>query len=719
MKLHTFQLANYRLAFDTASGVLVYLTRGDSSNALGHGQMPTSAIEVTLGWQPTGAMPAYAGHKQTDDTLALTVTLDSLQLTDTYQATGGLLERRITVTNTSAQEVQLTGLRLALGGVALGDPGDCRFEAPGNVIRPRLPLARAASQPVDGPYEEYFAPAAHLRWGSALADAPDVGPGLLIVHNPAVEWSLLTWYVSEVETAAPFVTGDGTYALLGFDAALAGWLPPGASLTGGTQYILLHAGHYAGALSAYQAAYTHTGITPPLYGAPDRAVDWAALYEVHPGQFGGFAGLRHYLPTLANLGIDTLYLMPIHAHRNKRNQPWDGNWESVGSPYAIHDFEALEPTLGSEDDLRALVDTAHDLGIRVLLDLVLQGCSLESSYVHQHPDWFSRDEAGQMVHSHGWNDTWSFDWANPDFQAYTLKWATDYVRRYNIDGFRVDAPHGKEPNWDRGLAYHASRTNLGTVSLLEDLRRRLLDLKPSAALYCELFGPLFTRSHDISNDYNPHGMVYQLFENHGRLTPAEFNAYLRDYWAIMPPDSPRICFTETHDTRHWPVYALRGSQIACTMLGILVMAGFVPMIWAGQERGQEDFLQGLLRARRESVALRRGNYLYDSVTVDDMNHYRRSGASGPADRVYTLIRLDAETILFCLASLTPERVTYRFGLPLEQLNIDPAATYQLRDLISDTVWDEYGQSTWSGRELAAFELTPNMLTPYILRLERV
>ena len=102
-----------------------------------------------------------------------------------------------------------------------------------------------------------------------------------------------------------------------------------AALDGGVQYILLHEGDYQQSLARFRSASDQTGITLPIYGEIDRALDWTGIYEVHPGQFGGFAGLRRALPRIKELAVDTLYLLPIMAHRNKLGLPWDENWRSL------------------------------------------------------------------------------------------------------------------------------------------------------------------------------------------------------------------------------------------------------------------------------------------------------------------------------------------------------------------------------------------------------
>ena len=725
---HSVVLGDYELSLDARTGAIAGLRRAGSPDVLpGPARW---ALAADLAWQPVTGKQRYLQHDSSADEVSIQLALGPLIMRDTLRINGDLLERRVEVVNSTPDEVQLTGVRMALGGVAVGNPAACLFEAPGNTIRARLPLTSAARQPEKlgcatpqyaAAPDPRFAPGAGLRWNQVFGDAPDVGPGLMIVHNPHIQWSLLSWYVSDEQAATPWVTGDGTYAAIGYDLALAGWLPRGVTLGGGTQYIAIHAGDYASALDLYRDSFAATGLLPPIYGDVDRAADWIGVYETHPGMFGGFEQFTEAVPRIAELGIDTLYLMPIQTYRNKTGLPWDGNWMDSGSPYAIHDFERLEPSLGTEAEFRWLVKRAHDRGLRVLMDFVAQGSSLEAEYLMDYPEWYARDEVGQPVHSHRWNDTWSFDWANPEFHEFMIGWAMRFLAEYDIDGFRIDAPHGKEPNWDRGIPYHASHTSLGASDMLVALRQRMASVKPDSALLCELFGPLWIHSHDIANDYSPYAMVYQLVD--GTLTPHDFNEYLRDYWAILPRSAngtpaPRIAFTETHDTRSGPAYAMRGSVMSRTLLGILVMAGFVPMIWNGQEKGQEDFIAGVMNARRESETLRRGQSLYNMVGVDVTDHYRvDEQGDTPADLLYTLLRYDGQHALLCLASLFPERITYRLSLPLDWLPVRMDRAYRLRDLITGEVWNEYGTQAWGGDQFAYFSLTPEMYRPYILLIE--
>lgn len=720
------------LGFSPVTGALHRLRwAGSRESALGHCP-DVPGLDARLGqaaWLGEHEPVEFVAHsfEAAEEGLHATITvrLGPLYLYDHYLARAGLIERQVTVENVGAAEAQLNGVRLSLPGARIGPLDACRFEAPATSFRPRLPLAMLAhlspSPPSpslpklwergvgdEGRLDE-IAPAMRSR-GRPMEDAPDISPGLMAVHNTGRNETLLCWYYSSVQAAAPRVIGAGGGVTLAHEVGLAGWLASGARLTAGTQFIQLHRGTWASALAAFRGSYTRSGLLPPVYGEPPAWVPSAAIYEVHPGPFGGFRGLMSEIPRLAELGITTLYLLPVQPYNNRCGHAWDGNWNGCGSPYAIKDFEAVEPTLGSAEDFRALVNEAHRHGLHVLADLVVQGSACDARMVSEHPEWYCRDEAGQFVSSHGWSDTYSFDWANPHYQEYMLGWSLRWVHEFDLDGYRVDAPFGKEPNWDRRIPYHASATNLGVVTLLERLQRGIKTIKPDAALLCEAFGPLFVRTHDFAYDYLPCVQLYELLDQH--LTPWELGEWLRDYWAAMPEGAIRVSFIETHDTRgfHPPAVAWRGSQAGRAMLAALVMAGFVPMIWAGQERGQEDFYRRLLAARQASPALLRGERLFNVVNCD-------------GEWVLSIVRRHEEEIVWGLVSLWPEKRTFTFALPRtllgERLHPPVGTAICLHDLMTGRDWNEAGTAWWTLTDLERLQITPEPFQPYLFRLVRL
>ena len=703
----TVQAPEVELAFSLDDGGLRVLRRIDGPNLVGYGEARPS-IDVQLGgrgWLAERVFVRYLRHTVEERENALEVVIiigiGPLIVYDRYRITGTLIARRVSVENVSEDEVQLCGVRLALPWARAGDLETGRFEAPGNNVRPRVALRVAAAQRRDVLPRRFFAPG--LREGRALEPAPTQGPGLLAVYDPLTHEALLCWYYSPVEPALPQVEGNDQAVTLIHEILLADRLASEVALSGGTQYIMLLREPWPAALAAFQRTLPICGLQKlehPAAWARD-----AAIHEVHAAQFGGFQGLAANIPALRALGLNTLCLMPIWEFANPKRRLWDGNWEASGNPYAIRDFEAIDPTLGSSEDLRALVATAHQHGMRVLLDLPLSGCADDARYIVEHPEWFCYDEQGRIARVPGQDTIVSFDWANRGLQEQVLGWAIDWARTYDLDGYRVAVPRAMPPNWARGLPYHASASGMGILRLLDRLRRALVEIKPDAALLGELCGPVYEESQDFALDELPHHMFVHMALS--RVTPAELSEWLADHVLALPPGAVRVCFIESHRTRMINPLAvgLRGSRISRMLLAGMVFCGFVPMIWAEQEHGEGAFLARLLQARERHPALRHGGVLYNAVSCD-------------REQIFAVLRLHEAEHLLGMLNVGPHKQTITLSLPVDSLGL-PDGAYALREVLSGALWVEEGQRAWNRDELLMLKLTLEPFSAYCFALEAV
>jgi hypothetical protein len=702
------QTPEIAVEFSMDDGGLRALRRVDGPNLLGYGE-PRPSVDVQLGvageWLADRIFVRYLRHtvEERDSAVELVIVIGvgPLIVYDRYHITGSLIARRVSIVNVGEDELQLHAVRLSLPWVRVGPPELCRFEAPGNNVRPHVPLTVAAAQRRGVLPRRFFAPG--LREGRALEPAPTQGPGLLALYDSDSNETLLCWYYSQVETALPQVEGNDTAVTLTHQIELADWLRSEVALTGGTQYILLLREPWKAALDAFQRTWPICGLH--RLEQPARWLRDAAIYEVHPAQFGGFLGLAAAIPELRALGINTLCLMPIWEFARRKNRLWDGNWEASGDPYAIYDFEALDHTLGQRADLCALVDTAHKHSMRVLLDLPLRGCAENARYIDEYPDWFCYDEAGQIVHAPGQSVIVRFDWASRSLQDYMLAWALDWLRSCALDGYRAIAPRARLPNWSRQLPYHAGASAIGVVRFLDRLRAALTETAPDIALIGELGGPIWQTNLDLTLDELPHHMFLHMAMN--RVTPAELGEWLSDHYGALPPGALRACFTESHQTRLMNPLAdgMRGSRISRMLLAGMVVCGFVPMIWSGQEQGDERFVGRLLRMWEQQLVLRHGATHYNAVPCDSA-------------QVFVLLRTWESEQLLSLLNVGPHRQTIAVSLPVDTLGL-PEGDYLLFDLLDAREWDEEGQRSWRRDELLALRLTLEPFGAYCFALRPI
>ncbi len=161
-----------------------------------------------------------------------------------------------------------------------------------------------------------------------------------------------------------------------------------------------------------------------------RLPDWrgrpwheTVLYELHVGAMGGFRGVAEKLPQLAELGITAIELMPIAEFPGSRNWGYDGTL-----------LFAPECSYGTPEELKALVDRAHELGLSMFLDVVYNHFGPDGNYLHAYAAPFF-DPA---VHT-PWGA--SIDFERQEVRDFFTQNALYWLNEYRFDGLRFDAVH--------------------------------------------------------------------------------------------------------------------------------------------------------------------------------------------------------------------------------------------------------------------------------------
>jgi glycosidase len=185
-------------------------------------------------------------------------------------------------------------------------------------------------------------------------------------------------------------------------------------------------------------------------GAPARETpSWireAVVYEIFPRQFsatGDFNGITARLDELKALGVDVLWLMPIHPLGRLKAKG------SIGSPYAIRDYYAVNPDYGTKEDFRRLVDGAHARGLKVMIDIVANHTAWDSVML-SHPAYYKQDGEGHVLSPHPeWADVAGLNYGNPETGRYMREMMDYWVREFRLDGLRCDdAGDVPTPFWE-------------------------------------------------------------------------------------------------------------------------------------------------------------------------------------------------------------------------------------------------------------------------------
>ena len=690
----TLATAEVELSFSREDGGLRGLRRVGGPNVLGYGN-PHPSVDVQVGvdsvWIADRVFVRYLQHSVEERDggvdLVIVVGIDSLMVYDRYRITGALLARRVSVMNADDDELQLHRVRLALPWACVGHPETCRFDAPGNRLRPRVPLIAAVTTQRELWHYHLLSP--ETRAELTFEPAPTYAPGLLALHNPQIHEALLCWYHSDTEPAQPSVQSNGRALTLLHDLELTDYLRAGVAISGGTQYILLLDALWPSALDAFRRTLAITGGYQP-----EQHTGWAdetAVCELHPAELGGFAGVTAQLPWLHALGVTTLCLLPIWSFYNRTDHAWDGNWHDTGDPYTISDFETLDPTLGGGEALRAMVDAAHEYGIRVLIDLPAFGLSLASRHILDHPDWFCRNEAGDFICLPGRDELACFDWSNTALQEYFIDQALRMAQTYDIDGYRIVPERIAMPNWERPLTTQASVHVMEVLRTAERLRHALQNWKSRAGIVTLMSGPVGATAGDMCLDELAHQHFLAMALR--RMTPLEMGMWLADTAAMQIAQSPRICFAENHHTHLRTPLAdgLRGSPLGRIVLSGVVLCGYVPLLRYEQAWEEEHFVRQLLHARAHIPALRSGRAWYNRVTSTSTD-------------VFVVVRQAAEQVIMGVLNVGPHKRAVTLTVPVHVLHLHEAA-YVLYEALSDSEWHEADQRTWTPEQLSALKLT--------------
>lgn len=158
------------------------------------------------------------------------------------------------------------------------------------------------------------------------------------------------------------------------------------------------------------------------------------IYELNLYNYTPEGTLNAALPRLAelkDLGIDVVWLMPIHP-RGKTDRIG-----KLGSPYAPSDYTAVNPDHGTLDDLKAYVAEAHRLGMQVWLDWVPNHTGTDHVWVKSHPEYYQMKN-GQIVHPNNYADVYQLNFQNPDLQNAMIAAMQYWIDNADIDGFRCD-----------------------------------------------------------------------------------------------------------------------------------------------------------------------------------------------------------------------------------------------------------------------------------------
>jgi glycosidase len=297
---------------------------------------------------------------------------------------------------------------------------------------------------------------------------------------------------------------------------------------------------------------------------PERAKN-AVLYEVNIRQYtpeGTFKAFETHLPRLKELGVDILWIMPIHPISLKNRKG------SLGSYYAVKDYKAINPEFGTMEDFKNLVNKAHELGFKVIIDWVANHTGWDNQWIVDHKDWYTQDSLGNVIPPNpDWSDIADLNFDSKHMRRAMIDAMDFWVKEADIDGFRCDVAWGVPLDF-----WEAARASIDSI-------------KPVYMLAEDEDHPDFLKKAFNSNyTWKLHHLLNEVAQ--GKKTAKEIRTYFTENSNKYAPGSFPMQFITNHDENSWAgsEYERMGDAVKAFATLTFTLDG-IPLLYSGQEAG--------------------------------------------------------------------------------------------------------------------------------------
>lgn len=376
-----------------------------------------------------------------------------------------------------------------------------------------------------------------------------------------------------------------------------------------------------------------------------QPLDWAYqtnIYEINVRQYtpeGTFRAFAEHLPRLRDMGVQTLWFMPITPISVKNRKG------TLGSYYACSDYLSINPEFGNLDDFKDLVKKAHQLGFKVIIDWVANHTGWDHVWTISNPEFFSKDINNNFRPPFPeWEDVIHLNFENKDLRRAMIEAMKFWIRECDLDGFRCDMAH------------------LVPLDFWIEARAELDAIRPLFWL-AETEDANYHKAFDISYAWEFLHTMEKYWK--GSVNMNALDTVLYKYNSVFPENALRAFFISNHDenSHSGTEYERMGDSVRPFAV-LCATWNCVPLIYSGQELpmtvkrlyffdkdiipwtgeyAMHDFYKALLRLRSNNAALRAGD--------KNVRTYRlETTANG---QVFGFLRKNKDKEVIVLLNLSP------------------------------------------------------------------
>ena len=408
------------------------------------------------------------------------------------------------------------------------------------------------------------------------------------------------------------------------------------------------------------------------------APEWSKnvnIYEVNIRQFtpeGTIKAFESHLPRLKNMGVDILWLMPIHPIGEKNRKG------TLGSYYAVKDYKAVNPEFGTMDDFKSFVNTAHEMGFKVILDWVANHTAWDNQWIYDNPEWYTMDSLGNMIAPFDWTDVADLNYDEEPMRDAMMDALKFWVAEADIDGYRCDV------------------ASMVPVDFWERVRYELDQIKPVFMLAEAEETNLHNNSFDMTYAWDLHHHFNEIAK--GEKNADDLEAYFVKYDTLYPFSAYRMTFITNHDENSWNGTVNERMGEGARMFAVLsyTLPG-MPLIYSGQEVGLDkrleffekdeinwdlsspwlDFYTSLNTLKKDNPAFWNGAY---GGTMERI-------ATSESERVFAFTRTKDDNAFFILTNLTADLFEVQLYSDLIKGQYMNVATGEMMDLENGSKFD--------------------------------
>jgi alpha-amylase len=295
-----------------------------------------------------------------------------------------------------------------------------------------------------------------------------------------------------------------------------------------------------------------------------KTVDWAAgsnIYEVNVRQYtdeGTFKAFEKELPRLSEMGVEILWFMPVTPISLEKRQG------SLGSYYACCDYTSINPEFGSLNDFKKVVNTAHELGMKVIIDWVANHTGYDHQWTIEHPEFYKKNKQGAFYDAFGWVDVIDLDYSNAELRETMIEAMRFWLKECKIDGFRCDMAH---------------------LVPLEFWRQARLDLETEKPLFwlAETEEPAYHEVFDATYGWQLLHTMEKMYEQNAGLD--NIKSVLEKYHTTFPAGARHAYFTSNHDenSHSGSEYERMGAAAKAFAVLCATLPHAILLVYSGQE----------------------------------------------------------------------------------------------------------------------------------------